>query len=35
MQQQYNAKANKIIRIDAKQIKNHPGELVRGTVEVT
>jgi len=35
MQKQYNAKASKIIQIDEEQIKDHLGELVRGTVEET
>ena len=35
MQKQYNAKTSKIIQIDEEQIKDHLGELVRGTVEKT
>jgi transposase-like protein len=35
MQKQYTAKAGKIIQIDEEQVKDHLGELVRGTVEET
>lgn len=35
MHKQYNAKAAKIIQIDEEQVKDHLGELVRGTVEET
>jgi len=35
MKKQYNAKLNKVIRIDEEQIQNHLGELVRDTVEET
>lgn len=35
MQKHYNAKATKIIQIDEEQVKDHLGELVRGTVEET
>lgn len=35
MQKQYNAKSAKIIQIDEDQVKDHLGELVRGTVEET
>ncbi len=35
MQNQYNSKMDKIIQIDEGQIKDHLGELVKGTVEET
>ena len=35
MERKYNAKLDKVIRIDERQIKDHLGELVRGTVEET
>ncbi len=35
MQKQYNKDLNKVIQIDEGQIKDHIGELVRGTVEET